>query len=363
MKNPFFLLFCCLLLVSTSAFSNGSLDSTLQKMAGSAVQGYVGPIVSGFGADLNGGWFHKAPSAKMFGFDLELGVVAMGALFNTADKTIPAGANGQFSLDATQTAQIASTIPGYSSLPANYQSAIQNQISKTVFNVGISGPTIVGSKTDTVKVNFPAQAITVNTPGGTKTYDIPANVINTGVTGLLGNLSFIPLAAPQLSIGTIVGTQLTFRYLPNVKLNSDIGDLKFVGYGIQHNPGVWFPNPLPVDLCLSFFTQTLDAGTILTTKATEYGINASKTFGPGPVSITPYAGFMLESSKMTFDYTSTLQTPGGGTQQVHVNLPLTGENKSRLTLGLSLKLLATNINADYNFGTFKSVTAGLMFTL
>ena len=362
MKHFLLLSLCCLLMVSASAYSQ-SLDSTLQKMAGSAVQGYVGPIVSGFGADLNGGWFHKAPTAELYGFDFELGVVAMGTLFNEANKTIPAGVGGQFSFNAAQSAQIASTIPNYNSLPANYQLAIRNKISNTVFTVDLTGPTIIGPKTDTVKVNFHAQPITVNTPGGTQTYNLGATSINTGVTGLLDNVKTVPLAAPQLSIGTLVGTQLTFRYLPNVKLNSDIGELKYFGFGIQHNPGVWFPNPLPLDICASFFTQTLDVGSVLTTKATAFGVNASKRFGPGALNITPYAGFMLESSTMTFNYTSNLTTPGGGTQQVTVNLPLKGDNKSRLTLGLSLKILFLNINADYNLSTYNSFTGGVMFII
>ena len=126
MKSLLLLPLCCLLMVSPLAYS-GSLDSTLQKMAGSAVQGYVGPIVSGFGADLNGGWFHKAPSAEMYGFDFEVGIVAMGTLFSDANKTIPAGVGGQFSFDATQSELLASSIPNYSSLPSTYQSAITNQ--------------------------------------------------------------------------------------------------------------------------------------------------------------------------------------------------------------------------------------------
>ncbi len=357
MKNLLFLSLCCLLMVSASAYS-GSLDSTLQKMAGSAVQGYVAPVVSGFGADLNGGWFHKAPSAKMVGFDLEFGVVAMGALYNSSNRTISNGVNGLFSFDATQSATLAQSIPNYDLLSPAQQLAIQNKIASTVFSVQLTGPTIVGSKSDSVKVKFPGQNIVVNG----QTFPIPDNIITTGVTGYLGNLPALPLIAPQLSIGTIVGTQLTFRWLPAYQ-NADFGKLKFFGYGIQHNPGIWFPNPLPVDVCLSYFTETLDAGTILTTKASEYGINASKTFGPGLFSVTPYAGFMLESSTMTFNYTSTLSTPGGGTQQIQVNLPIKGDNKSRLTLGLSFKLAAININADYNFGTYNSATAGLMFTL
>lgn len=355
---------CLAMLLALSAGASAqSLDSTLQKMAGSAVQGYVGPIVSGFGSDLNGGWFHKSPAAKMFGFDLEFGIVAMGTVFSDANKQIPSGVGGNFSFDAAQSKKLAESIPNYNLLLPSDQLAVRNKISSTVFSVELSGPTIIGPKTDTVKVLFPGQNIVVPTTFGNQTFSIPSNTINTGVTGLLDNVSMVPLAAPQLSIGTVVGTQFTFRYLPSIEISKEIGKFKYFGFGVQHNPGFWFPNPLPIDLCVSFFTQTLDVGTILTTKATAFGINASKRFGPGAINITPYAGFMLESSTMTFDYTATLTKPDGTTQDIHVNLPLKGDNKSRITLGLSIKLLFLNINADYNIAKYKSFTGGLMFII
>ncbi|HTY10305.1 MAG TPA: DUF6588 family protein [Bacteroidota bacterium] len=358
MKNLLLLSLCCLLIVSGSA-SGGSLDETLQKMAGSAVQGYVSPIVTAFGTDLNGGWFHRAPAAEMYGFDLEFGLVAMGASMKNANTTIPGGVGGQFTFDDQQSAQIAQSIPNWNLIPGAQQQAIINKIATTPFNVQLTGPTIVGSKDDFVQVKFPGQTITVNG----QSFTIPDNVINTSVTGYLGTISTIPLAAPQLSIGTLVGTQLTFRWLPSYN-NADYGKLKYFGFGIQHNPGIWFPQPLPVNLCLSFFTQSLDAGSIFTTKTTAFGINASKTFGPGALNITPYAGFMLESSKMTFSYTSTLTLPNNaGTQLINVNLPLTGDDKSRLTVGLSIKILFLDINADYNIGKYNSETAGLMFII
>ena len=52
-----------------------------------------------------------------------------------------------------------------------------------------------------------------------------------------------------------------------------------------------------------------------------------------------------------------------GLNKLMVNLPLKGDNKSRLTLGLSLKLLFLNINADYNFSTYNSFTGGVMFII
>ena len=78
----------------------------------------------------------------------------MGAMFSDANKTIPAGVGGQFTFDAAQSAQMARSIPNYNSLPAAYQQAIRNKIANTAFTVELTGPTIIGSKTDTRKSNF-----------------------------------------------------------------------------------------------------------------------------------------------------------------------------------------------------------------
>jgi len=206
--------------------------------------------------------------------------------------------------------------------------------------------------------------VTVSGQNGTVPVTLPSTSVPIPVTGLLDNVTVVPLAAPQLSIGTFVGTQFTFRYLPSVKINSDIGEFKYFGFGIQHNPGIWFPTPLPVDISASFFTQTLDVGTIFSTKATAFGLNVSKRFGPGAVNITPYAGFMFESSKMTFTYDYNAPVPGTTTTTAqHISFELDGQNSSRLVLGLSLKLLFLNINADYNVSTYNSFTGGLMFII
>ncbi|HTR82687.1 MAG TPA: DUF6588 family protein, partial [Bacteroidota bacterium] len=47
----------------------------------------------------------------------------------------------------------------------------------------------------------------------------------------------------------------------------------------------------------------------------------------------------------------------------HISFELDGQNSSRLVLGLSLKLLFLNINADYNVSTYNSFTGGLMFII
>lgn len=337
------------------------LTETLTKMAGSAAQGYVQPVASGFGANLNGGWFHKSPQTKIFGIDLELGLVAMGTFTTEENKTFTA--NGAFRFgggtvgSGSQSEDIAKNIPNYNLLSNTQKQNVINTISNTEFQVGISGPTIVGTKQDTMKIAVPSKTINVNgTPytinGNTQTLD--------GVVGLLDGSAVIPLFAPQASIGTIYGTQFTFRYLPEVQISPEIGKFKYFGFGIQHNLGMWLPIPI-VDVSASFFTQNLKVGTIFESKATAFGLNASKQLGFAFLNITPYAGFMLESSKMNVTYSFEVDKGVGGKEIIPVAFELEGENKSRITLGLGIRLLVVNINVDYNIGKQNSATAGVFF--
>ncbi|MBS4029720.1 MAG: hypothetical protein KGZ58_13920 [Ignavibacteriales bacterium] len=343
-------------IIFTPQFSSAqSLEETLQKLAGSAAQGYVGPIVSGFGSDLNGGWFHKAPEATKFSFDLEFGFVGMATFFEDANKSF--SNSGSFRFDSAQATQLAQQ----SSAPSFLQSALAESIRSKEFNVSFSGPTIIGKKSDNIKIIFSGTNFSVSG----NTYNVPGDTIElVGVGGLLDGVNLVPLGAPQVTIGTVFGTQFAFRYLPSVEVSKEIGKFEYFGFGIQHNPFMWIPVPEPpVDVSLGFFTQTMKVGTIFETKATAFGINASKSFGPGALKITPYAGFMVESSEMTFTFDYDQPQPVGPPKPKTIEFTLEGENTTRITLGLSLKLLFMNFNADYNLGKYNSITGGFMFII
>jgi hypothetical protein len=194
---------------------------------------------------------------------------------------------------------------------------------------------------------------------------VGAQVITLPIGGFeaISDLSFLPLAAPQLSLGTVFGTRVTFRYLPSITIDEELGKFKYFGFGIQHNPGVLLPTPLPFDVGVGYFTQTLEIGTLFKAKTTAFGINASKRLGVGPINITPYAGFMIEKSNIDITYDFVLDEGTIDEQVIPIAFELEGENRSRITLGLSIRLLMLNFNADYNIGKYNSVTVGVMFTI
>ncbi|GJQ20890.1 MAG: hypothetical protein HBSIN02_12450 [Bacteroidia bacterium] len=355
-------LFCAVLFfflpyapVLAQSENGDDLEATLGNLAQDAAKAYIAPIVSGFGADLNSGWFHRAPWATPFGFDLEFGLVAMGTIMEESHRSFTLEGNFHFT-DAMASELAQQAAPGN---PGAWND-IKNAILAQEFTVTFTGPTIVGSKQDSLLINFPGKTIDVN---GTP-YNLPVYASGLPVRGLLEEANFVPLGTPQLSLGTFLGTQFTFRYLPEVQIDEKIGKFKYFGFGIQHNPMVWFggEDALPFEVAAAYFTQNLKIGSLMDASATAYGVNASIRLGWGFLNLTPYAGFLLETSTMKWAYDYTVDTPSGPTQQ-RIEFEAKGENSSRIVLGASVKILLVNVNVDMNLSKYKTLSAGIMIVI
>jgi hypothetical protein len=340
----------------TALVSAQSMEETVSKLGAAAGKKYMAPVVSGFGSNLNAGWYHKAPAAKKFGFHVEAGVVAMGTMLSGGDKTMTV--TGGFRLDSAQSRDIAnssisSSTPGSAQLRDSLTAAIR----RTDMNVTFTGETIIGPGEEDMTIQVVSQDVRMTKPGGGDTLIsiTPYTDSIPGATGILGDLPVLPLFAPQLTIGTVYGTNLTLRWLPEIETSEDIGTVKFFGFGIQHNPGVWLGSALPIDLSVGYFTQTLEVGTLFKASSHALGLNASKTVGFRFLNITPYGGVQFEKS--TFDFSYPLIVDG---EEIPIEFSMNGENKYRATAGLSIRLLAININADYNIGKYNSYSAGVM---
>lgn len=345
------LLFHTLAFAQTSGQKEG-LVSTLSKLAESAAQAYVAPIVSGFGANLNSGWVHRVPAPVKTSLDLELGVVGMGSFFSTSSKSFDTQGTFKFSYN-----QADLLVPR--SYTGAYRDSIRSQLMKIPFTVSISGPTIVGSKLDTIHVNYSGGTVNVSYQGVTQSITLNPLEISTGVTGFLENLKLLPMGAIQLSAGTLFGTAVTVRFLPTSNLNGKLGNTSYFGFGIQHNPMVWFGNSIPVNLSLAYFTQTLKIGTVFKSTASDFGIYASKSFGPGLLNITPFAGLSVQSSKMTVTYDFQTTGPRNEPIAIPISFSLKGQNTACLTLGFSLKLAVFDISTEYDIAKYKSASLGV----
>lgn len=358
---------------SPASAQNGDgeeLKEFIEGLSMDAASKYVAPIVSAFGANLNGGWFHRAPSSKIFGLNIEVGLVGMGTFYPKGEEYLSFDTSGDFQFSASQATDIVAGIsldPTLEPFRLQIENDLINAITGRGISVGISGATVIGDPEDYIEIAYGGEDIVIDNPlfglpgePETITLPVPSDVITLPIGGFeaISDLSFLPLIAPQLSVGTVFGTRVTFRYLPSITISEELGKFKYIGFGIQHNPGVLLPTPLPLDVAVGFYTQTLEIGTLFKAKTTAFGVNASKKLGVGPINITPYAGFMLEKSNIDITYDFIVDT-----EEINVAFELEGENKSRLTLGLSVRLLMLNFNADYNIGKYNSVTVGVMFTI
>ncbi len=199
--------------------SSGDFNSTIQSLSSDAAKGYVEPVIGSFGSNLNSGWLTKAPSPTKFSFGLDLKIVAMGSMISDAQKTF--STVGSFSLTDQEAGDIATQMAQAQNNPA-LQPYYKNELLATSWQVGISGPTIVGAEDQHVVLDF--QGKTINGQ------PIP-NYQLTDVKGFLNNLSIFPTATIQLGVGTFMGTNVAIRWFPKVNIK-DLGDFSYWGFGI-----------------------------------------------------------------------------------------------------------------------------------
>ena len=233
---------------------------------------------------------------------------------------------------------------------------LKDEIQKADIQVNFSGPTIAGNKNDYVKVNFAGQKFTANN----QQYDLKAYQWSLDkVKGFLDELPLFPGGAVQVTVGTIAGTNFSFRFCPEIDIK-DLGKFSLWGAGFLHNINSWLPTPLPVDISAGYFYQKLKVGTIFESNASQFGVYVGKTFG-GAFALSPYAGLTMESSKSTINYDFDPKQVVNGVviPKVHVNMELEGENSTGFTVGLGIKLGLLNIIADYKVAKTKTASAGI----
>ncbi len=336
------------LFIFTVSNSNAQdLEETLSNLSSDAAQSYVAPIVNGFGSNLNSGWFAYAPEATRLGFTLRARIVGTGTFFSSDDETF--SATGSFRYNSQQADAILAN-SGITPGSAGYQVAKAELLSKE-WMVAFSGPTIIGSESEYLRVRFNG-----GTVGGQQVQ--PYEEVIEEVYGYLDGLSLFPSGNVQLTVGTVMGTDFVFRWFPSIDLQ-DLGKFTFYGFGAIHNTNVWLKNPLPVDLSIGGFYQSLEVGDVFESSATKFGIYASKTFG-AVFAVTPYIGLSTESSTTTVAYDYNFDTPSGS-ETARVEFDLEGENSIGFAAGLSFKLAVVNLNIDYKASKTGTITAGLSF--
>ena len=332
-------LLCCLAIAGTQAGNAQDLAEQLRKLAGKNALNYVKPIVQGWGAGLNSGFYHTADLHDVLGFDLQLKVTA--AKLTDDDKFY------QFEMPDELTYTIPPLGPTYTLFAGqDYDKFTRSS-------------TVVGSKDETVLKTKPSSPVgereIARLPGGFAP-EFP----------LIGPAS--PLIVPQASIGLPFGIEVIGRFIPTTTISgedADIGKVNFLGFGVRHDIDQYIPIPLPIDIAAHFMTQEFNLKdaqdkNLISASATAYGLEVSTK----ALILTLYGGFQLETA--TFEigpYTATFQE-GSETRTILVDkFEVESKNTSRFHAGLRLVLAVINVHADYSFAETPVITAGIGITL
>lgn len=304
------------------------LSTKLSQFLGDNGRNYIQPAVSSFSANLNSGIFQTGEVHGFLGF--EVGLVGMLAPVPEDKKTFQA------------------ILPD--SIP--YQG--NTYFAGTDYDQHVVTPTALGSKTG----------------GIVNTKQVPPKPVFQFLGGT--GLKMVPLIAPQLKIGGPLGTEAIVRYVPEIKLNDEVGKLQFVGFGVKHSISQWLPGPsiagaskpgeFPLDISVGLMYQVFTlkdtaGGDFIKTKAFNIGVQASKKF----LLLTVYGGVGYESATTDISYRYQPATEyAPGLQPVPVKLEgIKGDNTLRITAGLKLHLPFLDVFADYSVAAQPVASGGV----
>ncbi len=231
-----FLIFINVLIIDADA----QIEDLIQRYAGENAEGFIEPLITGFGANLNSGLYQSAHVPES-GFHFNFRINGMLAIFSDNQKKFQAKTNGLF-------------YP-----PQEVETS-----------------TIIGDPKGTVLVSSLGTEFVF--PGG---YDLKSFLIG----------------APTVTVGSFYGTEASLRYF-NLKLSDDIGKLSLFGIGTRHNINQYFPS-VPVDISAGFFYHQFKIGDIVDSKVWIAHAETGKSFS----IIDVYTGLAYEANKAKVEYT------------------------------------------------------------
>ena len=278
----------CIFLVKIEA---QEIDQLVSKYTQENGAKFMQPLADAVGANFNSGLIHSAKIREM-GFQMYLGIVTTTAFISDKKKTFTAVPEGLFE-------------------PKN----------------PVEVPTLFG----------PSENVVVNGDGGTQ-YVFPGGL----------NLRMLPLAMPQLTIGSVYGTDLTIRYFA-VNLGEDVGKLNLFGWGLRHNISQYFTD-IPVNLAAGIYNQYFMLGDIVDSKCWLFNVQSSYDLS----IFTFYGALGYENSTLDIKY--TYDNNGEDTTQ---KFNLKGSNNISFTAGVTFNLGPVKLNADYSLANQRVLTVGL----
>lgn len=311
-------------------FKGGPEDAT------KLVSAYINPLFKGLGTGLNSGWTNTAKAKKPLRFDLR--ITATAAFVPKSDQSYDINTLGLKNIRAVDQ-------------------------SKSV------GPTAFGDKVDGPLMELYDSSIPNPIP---KTFKLPQG---TGV-------NFVPSPQLQLTVGILKNSEVSLRFVPDVKIED--GKLNLFGIGAKFEvlPILLGKKAevVPIDLAVAFgyttlnfnipvkFNNQTNANQVVDIKLKGYSADAivSKKLK----FFTPFASVGYNTSKSElkakgsydFDVPVTPLTPTGKKTYVDpVNINQTDVEGLKASLGFQMNLAFFRIYSSYTVSKYSYFNAGIGF--
>ncbi len=348
------LLFSLALCLSSGLNTYGQVSEVGNMLAGGAedaqklLQPYITPAVNAFGAALSGGWYNTAEPHKLGGFDIT---------FSASAAIVPQDKRSFFIDD--------------SELSFLKLAEGANPETQTISGESAPGPQMVYNVGD-----FQSPAFRM--PEGLNTRWVPAPMIQAG-------------------IGLIKGTDVMFRYLPNVKYDGN--ELGLWGVGGRHDIKQWIPGlkMLPV-LKISLMYGYTKLHTFVDMNITPATIGAGSLPSENTIWDDQYMRLWVKSHTANLLVAADLRVVtfygalGFVTSQTNLKMegpfPSVGLNsanepvvamltdpidmeiknkdgsvtKPRFNAGIRFKMAIVTLHFDYSWANYSVLTAGLGFS-
>jgi hypothetical protein len=315
------------------------------------LQPYITPAVNAYGAALAGGWYNTAEPHKLGGFDITI----------TASAAI---------------------------IPKKYQSFIIDEDALTFLKLGPSeineSPTIAGESNS----------------GPMLVYDLPGTPIDNQSAfsmpeGL--NTRWVPSPMVQVGVGLFKGTDVMFRFCPNIKVKGN--EFGLWGIGGRHDIKQWIPGlkKVPVFKMSVMYGYTklhtfvgmnidkvsIGAGSLPGEEANTWEDQYMKIWVKSQTAnlllaadlkvVTFYGGFGFVTTKTNLKMEGefpSVEVSGTDAYVAAMTDPLNmeiknqdgGMTKPRLNAGIRFKLALVTLHVDYSWANYSVLTAGFGFS-
>ncbi len=281
---------------SEDLHAQSQLELTLRQFDSEEVGGYVQPLGDLLGASMNAGLYHSA-RIREEGFHLHFDLIGMASIINDAHRTFDA------------------KLPeGFAPLGGSLKTA-----------------TVFGGKGTTFKAENGFEY--------------------KGSDGLFSTDVF-PFFVPQLTIGTLWGSEASIRFISTPSLGGGkLPPATLLGLGARHSISQYFGEDPPLDVAIGGFYSTFSLGEFVSFDGASINLQVSKTLS----ILTIYGGTAWEKSMTSINYESIEP------KATLVNLAIVGGNKMRFTAGIEIDLLAVKLFADANFGFVQHFSGGVGF--